>query len=121
MMNPMRTLLVVSSGGHVFNTLVLSTNVGAPAGSNGGLAISVGGFASGTIVSSGGAVLERGGLDSGSVISFGGVENVSSGTSLSAVVLSGGTSPVASAAWKVMAEGWNAPDLYSPTSVVWGS
>ncbi len=57
-------VLVVSTGGIASNTIVLSTNVGAP-GSNGALVISGGGSAVSAVISSGGLMAERGGVDNG--------------------------------------------------------
>jgi len=37
------------------------------------------------------------------------------------MVRTGVTSPFASPAWTVIADGWNAPERYSPTSVTSGS
>jgi autotransporter passenger strand-loop-strand repeat protein len=47
-------VLNVSSGGAAYATIVNSTNVGAPPGSNGALNVRSGGMASGTVVNSGG-------------------------------------------------------------------
>jgi autotransporter passenger strand-loop-strand repeat protein len=80
----------VESGGFAYNTVILNTTRTTPGTYNGGLGVSSGGTASGTLISSGGFEAVRGGSENNAIVFAGGTLSVSAGVANNTTVSSGG-------------------------------